>query len=486
MKRVSQFFQLSAMCVAVFVVTSSTAFALEKLDEEDLAESTGEGIAFLPTDFSLRFNGANEIGNVDADITDNSNPGTGYIHIIPVGPLSETIQNENATANNKTGKADVYIYGLALSKNDESNVNNLNTQFSGQNIASWGTAENPWIVKVATASGIPNFSTTTPTNTDVSYLQIEAPLYEGVVTSSTGITTTQPAKPSAVEGGDAYDMKLAMWTDAFVRDPNVVEGDPSQFCLNGCTRIENGLTIPRENRLRLQAIWNGVSINGSSINVFSTLDGAADASYNNTLGLSGLIRLNSNENGVLRLSTQETTSSPNASNLLTTPAIDGVAAPIFAEDEGMSLEKFNVNLALGSLYQPVILDATDDGNIVLEVTRIPNKPSIYQQIYTDYANPNSTTFKGVTCSQFYCGGDGSSGVYQTAGTVGTPTYRNPTHSSITVGDVAFDSATRTIEANTAVDTKGIVFNGASGAVNLGSAVIDGVLIQHLKITTNGL
>ena len=79
MKRVSQFFQLSAMCVAVFGVTSSTAFALEKLDEEDLAESTGEGIAFLPTDFSLRFNGANEIGNVDADITDNSNPGTGYI-----------------------------------------------------------------------------------------------------------------------------------------------------------------------------------------------------------------------------------------------------------------------------------------------------------------------------------------------------------------------------------------------------------------------
>ena len=484
MKRVSQFFQLSAMCVAVFAVTSSTAFALEKLDEEDLAESTGEGIAFLPTDFSLRFNGANEIGKVDADITDNSNPGTGYIHIIPVGPLSETIQNENATANNKTGKADVYIYGLALSKNDEDDDNNLNKQFSGKNIASWGTAENPWIVKVATASGIPNFDINNTTGSDVSYMRLEAPLYEGVVTATTGTTTTQPTKPSSANGGDAYNMKLGMWVDAFVRDPSVVEGQPDQFCLNGCTRGAGDLT--RENRIRLQAIWNGMGVNGSSLNVFSTLGGATDDAYNNTLGLAGLIRLNSNENGVLRLSTQETTLSPNASKLLTTPAIDGVAAPIFAADEGISLEKFNVNLALGSLYQPVILDATDDGNIVFEVTRIPNKPSIYQQIYTDYANPNSTTFKGVTCSQFYCGGDGSSNVYQTAGTVGGSTYRNPTHSSITVGDVSFNNATRTIEASTAGNTKGIVFNGAGGPVNLGSAVIDGVLIQHLKITTKGL
>jgi hypothetical protein len=43
-----------------------------------------------------------------------------------------------------------------------------------------------------------------------------------------------------------------------------------------------------------------------------------------------------------------------------------------------------------------------------------------------------------------------------------------------------------MEASMAENTKGIVFNGASGSVNLGSAVIDGVLIQHLKITTKGL
>lgn len=92
MKRNSHFFPFSAICVAVLAVASSSTFALEKLDENDLAESTGEGIAFLPTDFSMRFNGANALNNVNSNITDNSNPGTGYIHIIPVGPLSETIQ----------------------------------------------------------------------------------------------------------------------------------------------------------------------------------------------------------------------------------------------------------------------------------------------------------------------------------------------------------------------------------------------------------
>lgn len=81
---------------------------------------------------------------------------------------------------------------------------------------------------------------------------------------------------------------------SFVRDPSKVEnltatGD--QFDLNGTGRA---------NRLRLQAIMNGMSLNGTNIKLFQTLGGAETAtglganysSYNNTLGLAVTARIN--------------------------------------------------------------------------------------------------------------------------------------------------------------------------------------------------
>lgn len=60
---------------------------------------------------------------------------------------------------------------------------------------------------------------------------------------------------------------------------------------------------------------------------------------------------------VLRLSTRETSDSPNASNNLYTPALDstGAIAPKFADTEGLYLYNPNINLVLGNLYQPLIL-----------------------------------------------------------------------------------------------------------------------------------
>ena len=65
---------------------------------------------------------------------------------------------------------------------------------------------------------------------------------------------------------------------------------------------------------------------------------------------------------------------------------------------------------------------------------------------------------------------------------------NATHSSISIGSVTRDPVTNYLKANTALDSTGVVFRGSGTAapVNLGSAVIDGVLIQHLKIKTTGL
>ena len=248
------------------LVLSSSAFALEALDDQSLKDVTGEGIAFTLSDFSMQFNGAND------------SAGTGYTRIIPVGPLSPTIDTYNtANPTTKIGKADVWLYGLSISGNDGDSTK----QFSG-NTVNIGTADNPWLISVNTVT-TPNFA---GVNSPLSILTVEAPLQTNLVNASGALLPTDP---------NSYDLKLGTWADAFVRDPSKVEnltatGD--QFDLNGANRA---------NRLRLQAIINGVSLNGTNLKMFQTLGGANTASglgssysgYNNTLGLAATVRINS-------------------------------------------------------------------------------------------------------------------------------------------------------------------------------------------------
>lgn len=140
---------------------------------------------------------------------------------------------------------------------------------------------------------------------------------------------------------------------------------------------------------------------------------------------------------VLRLSTCETSDSPNASNNLYTPALDstGAIAPKFADTEGLYLYNPNINLVLGNLYQPLIL-GSDGKNFSIEIARIANKPEIYKQIYTDYTGAD-TTYKGSTCNVYSCA--------------------NPTHSSIAIGTVYSPDNGKTLLANTSEGAIGVSF-----------------------------
>ncbi|MFH4293783.1 hypothetical protein WAJ58_21790, partial [Acinetobacter baumannii] len=75
-------------------------------------------------------------------------------------------------------------------------------------ISSWGTGANPWVFKVKTANNVPNFSTTDSGVYPVTYLSLEAPLYQPTI--------------DGAAGADAYNLKLGLWADAFVRNPNIV------------------------------------------------------------------------------------------------------------------------------------------------------------------------------------------------------------------------------------------------------------------------
>lgn len=500
-------FRLSTLALSVSLsLMSPASFALEALDDEGLAESTGEGIAVLPEKFSMVMQGANNT-NPDQAYLDNRANDTGYIRLIPVGPLTPEASASGA------GKADIFLYGFAISQSNKNyganrDATDWNNRF-GRNIDSWGSAINPWLLKVTTENDVPNFSATSPTDSgkgDVTYLMLEAPLYDK------NINALSDAEKSA------YNLKLGAWADIFVRDPKVKEdmaATGTQFDLGGANRA---------NRLRLQAVWDGLSLNGSNIKLFQTLGGATNQKgmstfYNNTLGIAGVLRFNSGDstdlkatlgndvtsapaangigtltawdtihaganstlskattgdcgnsgtgsfstgfgcryivqnrkrtdtqttsrtwnapsklNSVLRLSTQESGAGQEA---LVTPAINKTTAPTFDPNEGLFIYNPNINLVLGSLYQPLTVGVAPDGkNITFELARIPNKASIYQKIYIDYANPNSTVYTGSTCNIYQCGTSTVAG-YQGS---------NATHSSISIGSAYSPDSGKTLQA----------------------------------------
>jgi len=300
-------FQKTVLASLIGLFLSQSSFALEELSDAGLSETTGEGIAILPQNAFMVFRGAGPNESVNQIITDRSKD-TGYINYVPVGPLSvaaaDTSGNGSVGPEDRAvGKADIFLYGLALSKSDgDANSRIANTSGAAA-ISSWGTGANPWIFKVKTATNVPNFSTTDSSLYPVTYLSLEAPLYQPTI--------------DGAEGADAYNLKLGLWADAFVRNPNIVattDGSLAQFQYgNSNGLIGTSIDTTRANRLRLQGILNGFSLNGSQISLFQTLGGATSAGgmspfYNNTLGMSGLVRLNTGDSKNTSIVTENVTS----------------------------------------------------------------------------------------------------------------------------------------------------------------------------------
>ena len=502
-------FQKTVLASLIGLCLSQSVFALENLeplDDSALADTTGEGIAMLPENFRMVFQGAND--NTTQQLTDYTNRAkdTGYIRYIPVGPLTA-----EATASGAQ-KADMFLYGLAISRAD-SNINNRYNSSSTGQIKSWGSADNPWLLKVQSAT-IPDFA---GVDRSLSYLSFEAPTYD-----IAGFSDVNK---------DDYHLKLGLWADIFMRNPTVAapDNDPA------------GWGAGLSNRLRLQAIWDDFSINGSSINLFQTLGGATNAgglsaSYNNTLGLAGTLRLNSGDtsaatgtykatvtgsaptrtrtNQEIYLYSPTNTSRVNSnwedkscqdvllcyqyrvlrttdtytnaafdmpSNLsvlrfstkgvtgenTSTPAIDSSTAPTFDDTEGLFMYGANFNLVLGSLYQPLVIGVADDGkNLNMEITRIPNQANVYRKIYTPYAGflggETAADYKGSTCNVYQCG-----------------TATNPaTHSSITIGTTNYSgSSTNLVSAYSGSGALGVSF-GALQSSSISSLNKDYYQLQY--------
>jgi len=314
-------FQKTVLASLIGLCVSQSAFALQEISDEGLSQTIGEGIALLPQNTYMIFQGE-KATTTGADLL-NRQLDTGYINYVPVGPLSLTATDTNKSGgvdatDRAVGKADIFLYGLAVSASNSARTTNnnervgLNTAGNAINaISSWGTASNPWLLKVQSEANIPTFTPdgSTP-NTDtgvVTYMALESPLYEyyNDNTSGTGAPTVIKTGADAA-GANAYNLKLGLWADAFVRNPNKADGAADQFQYgNSVGQIGTNIDANRANRLRLQGIWNGFSLNGSNLKIFQTLNGAGNTGglspfYNNTLGLSGVFRFNSGDGSNLK------------------------------------------------------------------------------------------------------------------------------------------------------------------------------------------
>ncbi|MDD2940686.1 MAG: hypothetical protein PHW49_08155 [Acinetobacter harbinensis] len=385
-------------------------------------------------------------------------------------PIAEGIKAGNASAvsltaaqiSNKRTKADVFIYGLALSKSDGS----LNTRYSNQGF-NWGSTVNPWLFRAGTEK-VRQFSAT---EKDLGYIALEAPL----------------ATVAANEADN--NIKLGFWTDIFARS---FSSSNSVDPMTGAPDVPGDLLVSE--RLRLQFVANGLSLNGSQFRLFQTFT-SPTKDYSQTLGLASVIRINTNDTPEnlttastnldskgIRISTAA--KNDQSDGTASTPALNSSAAPTFHELEGMYIYSPNINLVLGTMDQPFIV-ASDGNNIILEVTRIPNVPEIYNKIYQNYGSGLGTmALKGSTCNVYQCGeaiknvSTDASALYQ---------GRTATHSSIAIGSTERIPGTNLLRAKQDNNSTGIMFKNANGDIkNYGSAVIDGVLIQHLKIKTTGL
>lgn len=308
-------FQLSTLFVAMSCATASLyAFEdLEKLDDYELGEATGEGIAILPEGFSMRMNGADTANGGDGTYD------TGYLRLIPVGPIA----GKNTAGNDITytvaggdvrdsngqviRKADIYLYGLNISQSPTAYGGLADTSLNfGRPIDTWGTGSNPWIIRAETKN-VQQFNDTSA-GRPVTYFSMEAPLYK---TLTVGQNYNDVAALSDAEKS-AYNLRLSLWSDAFMRDANVAEGTTKATAYNGLS-----------NQLRINTVWDGFSVNGSNLKLFRTLDFTGSIptipnyptdtalvglnnAYRQTLGLAGVFRLNSGPTHNYRATTSST------------------------------------------------------------------------------------------------------------------------------------------------------------------------------------
>ena len=391
---------LSLALTLMSAVVSAPALAMDVINDSDLSNATGEGVAFFATNFllqmpSITLDGTapgtlNNFGAVQTGISNgtatvvSANPGDygSYAYFGPVGPVP------SVGVNPLGNQVDLYLYGLSISGAGAS-VNTTDL-FTGTAV-NWGSAADPFYLSVQAST---NFSFDGVSHT-VPYVQLAAPAN------------------TATSGNNLH---LGMWLN--ILQYGAGSGTPNYSTITTTAATVGNRGIGVGPALQLQGIWDGFGINGTIVNIFatptcsttalcpygtvpanpqnyttqgSTTSAPGHGEYQNTLGLSGQLRFNSSRAG---------TTAATSSMLRFSVAGKTGATTIgsFDPNEGLFIPQLNVNLPLGDInYQPLLLTSgvvSGNPTISLELGQIPNSSNVYQQFYVNYDSNGISAMTG--------------------------------------------------------------------------------------------
>lgn len=418
------------------------ANALEQLDDETLANTTGEGLAFFAKKFSL------------------SMEDTDYIRITSTGG--------DAVSTGK--KAEIYAYGLKLGGSGSTGRAVTKTNL--------GTVDNPAILKVYKTDAVPNFDPAQNGGEE------EIDVMEVRLSTRDGTGSDETLKFSTwldLIGRDSENFQAA--NNAGDRTRIAVIGD--KFSLNGSKfqlwqSLDHPTNIDYTNRFALSGLLR--------INTAET----------GSLRLTADTRTNPDA-----IAKQTNPSLSQFGAAVVTKAPKFGADEAINNKEGLYWKNFDLNMPLGALgYQPVMIGSggANGRELVLEVARIPNNPKAYNAAYINYekydnpADPDYTKERKKMCTASSCDDTATHAnlSFQLSTRLANGDYTNLTDKYYGVG--LGKRVSTTGQAGTAginVDSNGVVSMDA--LQTLGTSVetqggtynkFEGMFVQHLKITTN--
>jgi hypothetical protein len=476
-------FKVKTLSIALTLLSATLAmpaYALEAMTDAGMSNATGEGLGFFATNFKLQMPSVTQDGiapgvlntfgatqlrpsNGTATVV-STNPGDygSYLYIGPVGPVP------TVSGRPLGNQVDLYLYGLSVSGAGAS-VNTTDL-FTGTGV-NLGSASDPF------------------------WLQVKNSINNGLDGVSTGVPYVQVAAPTntATTGNNLH---LGAWLN--IMQYAAGSATPNYSTSSSTSATAGSFGIGLGPALQVQAIWDGFGINGSVVNLFATpscsssslcpygtipsipqnytTQGSTTAApghgeYQNTLGLSGVLRFNSSRAGttaatssMLRLSVQGKSGATNI----------GLFDPL----EGVYLPQLNINLPLGNInYQPLMLTSGVVGGkptLSLELAQIPNVSSVYNQFYVNYDSNGISTMTGNAAFAGCAASGGTlAGVQCTTNTaykyLGATAGADP--SAITI-DTSFVLPIQT-------GTPGSVNNNSAANYKIGALILNGLAVTGL-------
>lgn len=388
---------------AACLLVSQLSFALNALDDEEMAQESGAGIAVSLVDFGMRM------------------APTSYIELTGTAPNA-------AAAAYGWKRGDLRYYGLSMTGmtgNTDWYGNGCTPGASGlcpigtSGAKNFASVYNPYLLRV-----------------------FQYPGYDYLGNNLT--TATAPTVLELVGPSKADDWRLGFWGALDVgRGTSWATGTTAGNCLNGTGTTNTGYC-----GLQSQTIIKGKPITADgkpSIMRIMRINTANDPS--GTFGFTYQSALS----GDFRFSVNQASDTNAVAGQLYT-------VPDFTDTEGLYFKNVDAFLPMGRLNsQALTLAATPakDGNFAIELTRIPTAAAAYNDIY---------------CGAATCSLDASNAI--------------ASPNAMTHGYVRWGTTSNSISSTATND--GIYFSSPAGSVvNLGNSRIEGMLIQHMKITTLG-